>query len=74
MRLEDCSSGVLGNLRQDPVGEVYDESDEEEDGYYTEDEDKEPARGNLVEPRELLEECRRMSVEGEHASVLIFVY
>ena len=74
MRLGDCSSGMLGNLPQDPVGVEYDEGDEEEGGCY---EDEEPARrraGDLVEPRELSEECRRTSVEGEHASVLIFVY
>ena len=41
-RLEDCSGGVLGNLLQDPVGEEYGEGNEEEDAYYTE-EDQEPA-------------------------------
>ena len=77
VRLEDCSGGVLGNLPQDPMEEEYDEGDEEEDEYYTEDEEEEPAGrrvSNLAELRELLEECRRMSAEGEHEPPFLLPY
>ena len=68
---------VLGNLPQDPVGEEYDEGDEEDEEYYTEDEEEEPTGrrvSNLAELRELLEECRRMSAEGEHEPPFLLPY
>ena len=77
-RLEDCSGGVLGNSPQDPVGEEEeDEGDEEDEEYYTEDEEEEPTGrrvSNLAELRELLEECRRMSAEGEHEPPFLLPY
>jgi len=68
VRFEDCSGDVLGNLPQDPSDEDEYDSDEEEGEYgYVEDAEEREWKGSvsLAELRELLEECRRMSEEGE---------
>ena len=67
VRLEDCSAGVLGNLPQDPVEEEEYDSEEEDEYENVTDEEEQEWKGSvsLAELRELLEECRRMSEEGE---------
>ncbi|KAL4068493.1 hypothetical protein V8B97DRAFT_833745 [Scleroderma yunnanense] len=77
VRLEDCSGGLLGNLPQDPAGEERDEEGgEDDDGFYTEEEEDPTQRrvSNLAELRELLEECRRMSEEGQQEPPFLFPY
>ena len=65
VRLEDCSGGELGNLPQDEDEEDYD-SEEDEYGYAMDEEEREwKGSVSLAELRELLEECRKMSEEGE---------
>ncbi|KAF9240411.1 hypothetical protein BU15DRAFT_74003 [Melanogaster broomeanus] len=64
VRLEDCSAGELGNLPQDPEEEGHESGEDEEIEYYT-DEEERSGSVSLAELRELLEECKRMTEEGE---------
>ncbi|KAI6104143.1 hypothetical protein F5141DRAFT_1029674 [Pisolithus sp. B1] len=78
VRLEDCSTGLLGTLPPEPVEEPdgSDEEEEDEYEYHTGDEEERTSArvSNVAELRELLEECRKMSAEAEQHPPLFFPF